>query len=174
MDNRYVFDLDNTLIMTDRLNNEAYNYALAQVDLLPITANTRMTRKVVFEYYPNLTKFQEEQIIALKQGYFMDNIHCTQPNLSFIHLLQSKKAAHCVLWTSANSDRAKRLLTYYGLQNNFISIIYSNKQKVSEDLEKICADLGCTSEQLFFFEDDENITKELRLLGQKVFVPNLI
>jgi len=172
MDDRYVFDLDNTLIMTDGLNNDSYNYALAQFGISPITSFTRITREVVFDIYPNLTEFQKSQIVQLKQSYFMDNIHSTHSNTNLIYLLQSKKVEYCVLWTSADKDRVRNLLTHYRLENNFISIIYSRKRKVSEDLQKICEVFGCTSKQLLFFEDDTNIVKELRLLGQRVFTSN--
>jgi phosphoglycolate phosphatase-like HAD superfamily hydrolase len=173
MDDRYVFDLDNTLIMTDELNNESYNYALAQFGISPITTFTRITREVVFDKYPNLTEFQKSQIVESKQSYFMDNIHSTHPNTNLIYLLQSKKVEYCVLWTSADKDRVRNLLTYYRLENNFISIVYSRKRKVSEDIQKICEVFGCTSKQLLFFEDDTNVVKELRLLGQRVFTSNL-
>ena len=173
MNDRFVFDLDNTLIMTDELNNDSYNYALAQFGMSPITAHTRITREVVFDNYPNLTEFQESQIVKLKQSYFLDNIHCTHSNTDVIYLLQSKKAAYCVLWTSADKDRVRDLLTFYRLENNFISIIFTRKQKVSEEIAKICKVFGCTSKQLIFFEDDTNIIKELRLLGQRIFISKL-
>ena len=172
MNDRYVFDLDNTLIMTDELNNDSYNYALAQFDMLPLTSNTRITREVVFNKYPNLSEFQKSQIVKYKQRYFLDNIHCTHSNKNAIYLLQSKDAKHCALWTSADKDRVSNLLTYHRLENEFISIIFSNKRKISEDIDKICKIFGCASKQLIFFEDDTNIAKELRLLGQKVFTAN--
>ena len=170
MNDRYVFDLDNTLIMTDELNNASYNYALTQFGIPPITVSTRITRDVVFDNYPNLTEFQKSQIVKLKQDYFMGNIHCTHPNTILINLLQSKNEAHCILWTSADKNRVSGLLMHYRLENHFITIVYSSKRKLSEDIEKICNILGCTSKQLFFYEDDTNIVNELRLLGQKVVV----
>lgn len=168
MNNRYVFDLDNTLIMTDELNNASYNYALTQLGIPPITVSTRITRDVVFDNYPNLTELQKNQIVKLKQGYFIDNIHCTHPNTNLIYLLKSKNAAHCVLWTSADKNRVSSLLMHYRLENHFVTIIYSSKRKLSEDIVKICNIFDCDSKQLFFFEDDANIVNELRLLGQKV------
>ena len=117
MNERYVFDLDNTLIMTDELNNISYNYAIAQFGMYVIEANTRITRSAVFANYPGLTGFQRDKIIALKQRYFIDNINLTYPNIKLITLLQSKKAAHCILWTSADKERVVALLRYYNLEN---------------------------------------------------------
>lgn len=170
MNNRFVFDLDNTLIMTDELNNTSYNYALFKLGILPISEHTRITRTVVFAQYPNLTELQKNQIVKLKQDYFMDNIHSTKSNKSLIYLLKQKGAQYCVLWTSADKNRVCSLLRHYRIENNFISIIYSSKQIISDDILKMCNTLDCTPKQLFFFEDDENIVNNLRLLGQKVFV----
>ncbi len=168
MNDRYVFDLDDTLIMTTELNNTSYNYALTKLSIPPIIASTRITRDVVFNNYSNLTELQKNEIVKLKQFYFMENIHCTRPNTRLIELLQSKNAEHCVLWTSADKNRVKGLLMHYKLENHFITIMYSSKQKLNEDIIKICNVLNCTKKQLFFFEDDANIINELRLLGQKV------
>ena len=172
MNDRYVFDLDNTLIFTNELNNDSYNYALTQLKLMPITTCKRITRDVVFNNYPHLSEPQKNLIVKLKQEYFIKNIYCTTPNTNLIYLLQSTNPAYCVLWTSADKDRVKGLLSHYKLENNFISIIYSRKRKVSEDIGKICEIFGCTSKQLFFFEDNKNIINELVLLRQKFFRAN--
>lgn len=67
---RYVFDLDNTLIYTDSLNNDSYNYALSLQGLAPINDCKRITRDIVFKKYPNLNNVQKNKIIELKQEYF--------------------------------------------------------------------------------------------------------
>jgi phosphoglycolate phosphatase-like HAD superfamily hydrolase len=79
MNDRYVFDLDDTLIMTTELNNTSYNMLLQSYQT-PIIASTRITRDVVFNNYSNLTELQKNEIVKLKQFYFMENIHCTRPN----------------------------------------------------------------------------------------------
>jgi len=165
---RYVFDLDNTLIETDELNNLSYNHALSLVGVSPITGFGLITREIVFGTHTELTDFQKERIVQLKQDYFINNINFTNPNTSLIDLLQSNSKEHCILWTSADTKRVKGLLEYYGLKHNFISIIYSNKKQVNEDVEKICSIFCCDSSQLLFFEDDTNVIKALKLLGYNV------
>ena len=89
MNKRYVFDLDNTLVMTDNLNNTAYNYALSCVGFQPIVGVQRITRKEIFNSIPNLTLSQKKQIVELKQNYFIKNINDTVLNLELYSLLES-------------------------------------------------------------------------------------
>ena len=65
----YVFDLDNTLVFTDALNNEAYNFILKKFGLSEIQNVERITREVVFQKYPEVEKWKDE-IIVLKQKFF--------------------------------------------------------------------------------------------------------
>ena len=173
MNERYVFDLDNTLIMTNQLNSISYNYALAQLGMQPIESSIRITRSIVFNNYPGLTDFQREEIIAIKQNYFKDNINLTYLNIRLITLLQSKETEHCILWTSADEERVSALLRYYNLEKHFTSTVFSEKRILVDDFNKICEVFNCNSASLLFFEDDAKIVKELKLLGQKVFVVNL-
>jgi len=64
---RHVFDLDNTLIYTDSLNNDSYNYALKKLGLATINDCKRITRDVILSKYPEINSFQKNEIIELKQ-----------------------------------------------------------------------------------------------------------
>lgn len=171
MSNRYIFDVDNTLVTTNLLNNAAYNFALDALHLPTITTHTRITRKVIFETYQNLSEIQKEKIVKLKQNYFKSNIHLTQPNVDLIKFLQSKQPSHCILWTSADASRVGDLLEHYKITDNFISLFYSNKLDLEIDIKKVCDIFNCSSKHLFFFEDEKNVVDKLRLLGQRVFSP---
>ncbi len=59
----YVVDLDDTLVLTKNLNNDAYNFALEQNGQSRIKTNNRLTRETLGET-PN------EKIITNKQNYF--------------------------------------------------------------------------------------------------------
>lgn len=65
----YVFDLDNTLVFTDVLNNEAYNFVLKKFGLSEIRYVDRITREIIFQKYPCIEKLKDE-ITALKQFFF--------------------------------------------------------------------------------------------------------
>lgn len=169
MNYRYVFDLDNTLVMTDELNNSSYNYALTQLGMHPIKTHTRITRDIVFAKYPNLADFQKNKIIAIKQSYFINHINLTSLNTSLITLLRSKEAAHCILWTSADKKRVSALLKYYDLEKRFLKIVYSKKQMICKDINKICEIFNCSSASLLLFDNDIKVVKMLKEAGLRVF-----
>lgn len=161
----YIFDLDNTLIYTDLLNNNSYNYALIQQGLEPIDNYTRITRDIVFINYPHLNNEQKSKIIRLKQEFFINNIHNTQPNTPLFAILQSQDTEHCVLWTKADKIRVETLLAYYKINNSFKKILYSDKVNISQDVEKICELYKCKPEQLVFYEDNQYVIRKLQQLG---------
>ena len=61
---KYFIDLDDTLISSTTLNNDAYNFALEYFGYDRIITNERITRNTIKDYL-NL-----DQIIELKQKYF--------------------------------------------------------------------------------------------------------
>lgn len=159
---KYVFDLDNTLIYTDLLNNNSYNYALNELGLMPINNIKRITRDVVFDKYTKLNNIQRKKLIDLKQKYFNDNLNLTKPNNFLIELLQSKDNEDCLLWTSADKIRADKILEYYNIYNSFKDIKYSNKRNIEADIEEIYILFGSKLENLVFYENNMMIVKELQ------------
>lgn len=164
----HIFDLDNTLIYTNKLNNDSYNYALTKLRLEPIVSCSRVTRKVVLNHYSFLNEQRQTKLIQLKQAYFINHINKTELNLQLHSVLHSQSPKCCVLWTSAEKERVLPLLKYYQLQFAFSEIIYSNKNNVRRDIEKICQRFSCISKQLIFYEDNIVIIEVLRSLGQAV------
>ena len=59
----YVVDLDDTLVLTKNLNNDAYNYALEKHGQKRIKTAKRLTRD-------NLNATPSKKLIAEKQNYF--------------------------------------------------------------------------------------------------------
>lgn len=161
---RYVFDLDNTLIYTDSLNNDSYNYALELCELAPIKDCKRITRNVIFYRYPNLNNTQKNEIIKLKQEYFVKNLHFTEPNTSLLQVLRTQNADSCMLWTSADEPRVLAILEYYNIGNAFRKILYSNKVEVKKDVPTICELFDCDLEHLIFYEDNLRVIQDLQRL----------
>lgn len=168
MGKNLVFDLDNTLIFTNALNNEAYNYALEYCNLHKITNYIRIERSVILEVYPSLDITQLDKIIELKQNYFLENINKTKPNLELINILKSNKKQDCVLWSSADKKRAKALLDYYKIKNAFNYEIYTDKKDIKKDIENICIKLSCKKEDLLVYEDSVNCINTLQKLQIQV------
>lgn len=168
MNKRYVFDLDNTLVMTDNLNNTAYNYALSCMGFQPIIGVQRITRKEIFNSIPNLTLSQKKQIVELKQNYFIKNINDTVLNLDLYSLLESFDSNHCILWTSADVNRTTAILEFYRLHKNFKTIFYSDKQDIEYDIMKIRDIFSCSLSQLVFFDDNEDLLKNVDVQLKKI------
>ena len=168
MVDKYIFDLDNTLINTDLLNNKSYNYALAYFNLPTIISNVRITRDLVFSKLPRLSEKQRSDIVTQKQLYFLKHIHITIPNNELINLLKSKNKSDCVLWTSADDQRVKLLLSYYCITDCFYKIIYSKKTSVKEDVFSLCSIFNCSKKSLLFFEDDLYVIAELKELDCRI------
>ncbi len=165
---RFVFDLDNTLVYTNSLNYETYNYALNLLRLEPIICCNRITCDIVFTVYPNLNKVQKSRIIELKQTYFINNIKSTTPNESTLKMLEDIDVELCVLWTCADENRVNALLEYYDISNAFRKILFSNKLDISLDIEKICQTFECNTDQLVFCEDNQRVIIELQNMGLEV------
>lgn len=161
---KYVFDLDNTLVFTDELNNEAYNYALKLLGKELICDVNRITREVVFSRY-NLTGDEKSLLIDLKQKYFIDNIVKIKENVNLIKFLNEIPSADCILWTSAEKCRVEAILSYLKLNNTFNRICYSTKKYIKDDLAKICQFFQCSKDKLKFYENDSNVISELNLFG---------
>lgn len=70
----YIFDIEGTLVLTDDLNNESYNYALIQNNLNPINNVERITRKTIELFYNSIEVSLFNKIVQQKQEYFIKHI----------------------------------------------------------------------------------------------------
>ncbi len=160
---RYVFDLDNTLIFTNSLNNDSYNFALSKLNLPTIGAcRERLTRAIIFKSFPFLNEDQKSKLVGLKQEYFIRHINQTRPNKELIDKIRFYGPQACILWTSADEKRVIKLLEHYNLQEAFKKIYYSRKTNVEEDISKISKLLCCGPEQIVFYEDNPVIIEKLK------------
>jgi len=162
--NKLVFDLDNTLVFTDKLNNEAYNQSLIYFGLSALNDYKRITRKVVINTYYHLSSSQINDIIRMKQEYFIKNMHITELNYQLVNILKSYKNESCILWTSAEEIRVQALLEHHNISDEFCSIIYSDKKNVADDVDRICELMSCLPEHLMFFENDLDVINEINVL----------
>lgn len=159
----YVFDLDNTLVFTDALNNEAYNFVLKKFGLSEIRNVERITREVVFQKYPEVEKWKDE-IIALKQNFFLNNLERTFPARELLIKLKNSEKCGNILWTSAEETRVIAILEYYKIAEKFRDIVFSKKADVEKDIKKICRIFECSQEDLIFFDDNLRVIQKLKRL----------
>ena len=149
----YVVDLDDTLVLTRKLNNDAYNFALEQNGQRRIKTNKRLTRE-------NLGKNPKEKLITDKQNYFTQKWlkYRVVVNEEILSILQNQNRKDCYLWTSADKSRANYILKELDLYKHFNKIIYDDKKDLNSSLKRL---KDITKSNVFLiFEDNEKFFKK--------------
>ena len=138
----YVVDLDDTLVLTKNLNNDAYNYALEQNGQRRIKTNKRLTRE-------NFGETDSKKLITDKQNYFAQKWlkYRVVVNEEILNLLKNQDKENCYLWTSADKNRADFILKELKRLNKKI-VITSDCHNANfldcqfEECEKILKSVG--------------------------------
>lgn len=172
MKNKYVFDLDNTLVFTDNLNNLAYNLALEHIGFSPIVNQKRITRDILNQVYPCISTNTYNAICKLKQEYFINQLEHTILNKDLLDFICLTESDNCILWTSAEQTRVEAILDYYNIRKLFKAIVFSEKKDISSDIKLFCNILKCDFSELVFYEDNREIISELLALDLCVVIVN--
>ena len=111
------------MVLTRKLNNDAYNFALEQNGQRRIKTNKRLTRE-------NLGKNPKEKLITDKQNYFTQKWlkYRVIVNEEILSILQNQNRKDCYLWTSTDKSRANYILKELDLYKHFNKIIYDYKK----------------------------------------------
>ena len=149
----YVVDLDDTLVLTRNLNNDAYNFALEQNGQRRIKTNNRLTRE-------NFGETDSKKIITDKQNYFAQKWlkYRVVVNEEILDLLKTQDKANCYLWTSADKNRADFILKELDLYKYFNKVIYDDKKDLNSSLKRL---KDITKSNVFLiFEDNKKFFKK--------------
>ena len=149
----YVVDLDDTLVLTKNLNNDAYNFALEQNGKKRIKTNKRLTRE-------NLGKNPKGKLITDKQNYFTQKWlkYRVVVNQYILNILRKQDVQNCYLWTSADKERAEYVLKELDLYKYFNKIIFDNKKDLNSSLKRL---KDITKSNVFIiFEDSYALYKK--------------
>lgn len=149
----YVVDLDDTLVLTKNLNNDAYNFALEQNGHRRIKTKKRLTRE-------NLGETPSKKLITDKQNYFAQKWlkYRVVVNEELLNLLKNQDKENCFLWTSADKNRAEYLLKELDLDKYFNKIIYDDKKDLNSSLKRL-KDIT-KSNAFIIFEDNKKFLKK--------------
>ena len=124
----HIFDIDNTLLFTNELNNKAYIFALLSLGLKALVPCKRITRTVVSLWYPFLTDEDLTAIVRLKQTYVNENLHLVSINNDLYRLLQEIERNKVGLWTAADPSRIQKILDYTDITNyTFVLVIKAKR-----------------------------------------------
>lgn len=149
----YVIDLDDTLVLTKNLNNDAYNFALEQNGKRRIKTNNRLTRK-------NFDETASKKLIIDKQNYFAQKWlkYRVVFNEEILNLLKNQDKENCYLWTSADKNRADYILKELDLYKYFNKVIYDDKKDLNSSLKRL---KDITKSNVFLiFEDNDGLFKD--------------
>lgn len=132
---KYIFDLDDTLIQSTSLNNDAYNYALEKFGYSRIKTIERITRETINFLPPVILR----NIIEEKQKYFISEWlpYQTIVNQKLIERIVGYSQENCYLWTKASKRRVTPILKYFNLEGLFNGVIFDNKANFYDSIQKL-------------------------------------
>lgn len=156
-----LFDLDGTLVETDKANNLAYLMAIKEITGLNFGVNDifRITREKLSCLLPQASNEELFKIISLKEKYFSKFLKYTHVNVELYEVLKRfKDRNRLILITRSKSERALRVLKHHGLLNYFQSTICQSQDSSMEWKSKIPELLkneNYNLQDLFLFENEE-------------------
>ena len=131
----YVVDLDDTLVSSTKLNNDAYNYALEKYGFAKIENLGRITRdKLNF-----LDNKKLNDIVAEKQNYFSQKWlpYRVVLNKRLIEKLKKFSKENCCIWTKADNRRARAIISLFKLKRFFKGVIFDDKTDFNKSIKKL-------------------------------------
>lgn len=148
-----LIDLDDTLVNSTALNNDAYNYALEMFGYDRIVTDKRITREIL------LDNKNKNEIIDLKQRYFssawLPYRVCVNEHL--IQKIKMFDAKNCCLWTKADVGRVNAILDFCHLKPYFERIIYDKKQCFERSMTGLKAEFNNT--KMIIYENNHAFFK---------------
>lgn len=154
----FVFDLDNTLIMTDDANNQAYADAIQMIigTKPQLGLSSRFTRLDLRRIYPQITDDKFDRIIEVKQDLFEHYIDKTVLNVNLTKILRtlSQNGNETILLTSCRRNRAIQLCAHYNIHQLFNRHYYFEDSQ--HDKYSFLKGEGFDLQSVVLFENDQN------------------
>lgn len=167
LNNVFVFDMDNTLIKTDKANNLAYSEAISLVlgVKYDIAHGERFTRDRLKTVFPNLTETQFSEIVARKEQCFESYIKETELNHNLFMLLKRlhHEGYHTILSTNSRSGRAISLCNYYNLTKYFVRRFFY--EDCIDNKYTLLKSLGYDLQNVVLYENEEDSSSEANASG---------
>lgn len=154
--NNYIiaFDLDGTLVNTDKANSMAYQRSVYDVTGITVDIeNCRITRDSL-KTKINVSDGILHEIIIKKEQLFTELLLYTQP-LPALFILQHLKNTHNVLLTYARQERAYSVLEYYGVTSLFDNFYYRDCYSGKSKFDYLVNELHYSSDKIILFENDQ-------------------
>jgi beta-phosphoglucomutase len=176
------FDMDGTLVDTNRANFLAYKKAIEQVTNfghgLVFNSEERFTRSYLVRVIPDLPQNVYDEIILQKETYYEQFL----PNTTLIGnvaeiLFKYSETHKTVLVTNCRKNRAIVTLNHFRLTDKFDHILFREFAKNDEKINKYqnaIIKLGVRPELIIAFEDEEIEIRDAQNVGISVINPKLL
>lgn len=174
--NVLMFDLDNTLIETNYANYLSYSKAIRKIIHkkidLSYNQNERFTRRSLKVFIPDISKQNIEDIIRLKNKYYLDYLAETKINKLVSGLLMEYfKTNTTILVTNCRENRAKATLKYHNIINYFNHKFYRKEETECNYINKyknVLNALQLQPSSVIIFENEKSDIKDAISAG----IPN--
>lgn len=166
----FVFDMDNTLIKTDKANNLAYSEAISSV--LGVNCNIenekRFTRDGLKKLFHQLTQTQIDEIIDRKEKCFESYLNETKLNNNLFNVLKRlrQEGFFTILLTNCHCGRAISLCNFYGLTKYFVQRFFY--EDCLGNKYTLIKSLGYDLQNVVLYENEEASTSEAVTNGIKL------
>lgn len=168
----FVFDMDNTLIKTDKANNLAYSEAISSV--LGVNYNIgngkRFTRNGLRELFPQLVQTQINEIIDRKENIFESYLDETELNNNLFSILKRlhQEGNHTILLTNCHFRRAISLCNFYNLTQYFVQCFFY--EDCTGNKYAFLKSLGYDLQNVVLYENEEASSLEAVINGIKKII----
>lgn len=165
-ENYFVFDLDNTLVKTNKSNNEAYAEAIKVItDKTILIKQKRFTRDNIVSYFPNIDKCDIIKIIQLKEDVFHNYLNKTLLNIQLYKLLKiiNELNLNTILLTQSSKKRTEQILEYYSLIH-FFKQMYCKEDYKNGNKYTFLKD-NFDIKHLILFENEDKEIKKAKQIG---------
>ena len=163
----FIFDLDNTLVKTNRANNKSYEEAIKVVTGIDYRhRKPRFTRGDLALAISDLTPIQISEIIKLKEDFYTKYIHETTLNVQLVKCLKLLKnnGEETILLTESRKTRAQQVCNYYNLDRFFCQQYYLEDYNGKSKYDYLVT-INFSLDSVILFENEKNEIRKAKRFG---------
>lgn len=166
-----IFDLDGTLINTDKVNFFAYKEAIQEVKKLDLALlyknDERFTREKLYSIIKCLSNKEYKNIIDIKNNVYHKYLHKSEVNHYILKIITKfSRTNKITLATNSHKNRANIVLQYHGLKNSFNHKFYKEDyEKYDNKFLHVLEYLNVDPNMAIIFENDSDEIKKAIVSG---------
>lgn len=158
------FDLDGTLVDTDKANSMAYQQSVYDITKIIVNMDDgRLTRDLVQSQIKVSDDIMQE-IISRKEKLFSEYLIHTTP-MPALFILQHLKNTHNILLTQARRKRAEMVLDYYGVTSFFDNLYCRDSYSGKSKFDYLVNERRCCPCKIILFENEQKTIAEAIQFG---------